>query len=190
MVDPYFVMPEVPALNDPLHENPEKHMIGITLPSAEQVKGVAITGSVGVSPIPAREDHVHGVGASAYAVSSGTLALVAAAADVPGATVTLNSLKVGDRVEVTACFSFQKTGATVNTAVGTLDVNGAAQAAQCLLRYDAAVFRASLFQQWDFVVAAAGNHTFKLRGNVNVAGVGYLMDQTHCTIRAKLVSAV
>lgn len=64
MVEPYFIVPSLPGLNDPSHENPEKHMIGLSLPVAEQVSTIGLTSTVGTSPIPAREDHAHTLGSN------------------------------------------------------------------------------------------------------------------------------
>lgn len=50
------------TLNPLTHDNPDLHYIGasITPPSAVQNVGQDISSSIGVSPFPAREDHVHG----------------------------------------------------------------------------------------------------------------------------------
>ena len=68
------------------HDEPELHFIGDALPVPSVINGVGPTSSIGTSPIPAREDHVHagysvglsGVNGLVVTVTSSTLGALAA----------------------------------------------------------------------------------------------------------------
>lgn len=55
-------------LTDKDHQDTDKHLIGETLPSPSQIRSILIndTGSAGLSPIPAREDHLHDIDLTGY----------------------------------------------------------------------------------------------------------------------------
>jgi len=74
------------------HDDPEFHYIGESLPVPSVIKSVGVSNSVGVSPIPAREDHVHAGAGGASGTSSGFCARTPDNVNVPNATWQLISV--------------------------------------------------------------------------------------------------
>jgi len=58
-----------PALRTSNHEDPDIHLIGESVPAPSLLSSVTGTPAIGSSPIPAREDHTHGLDASAIPFS-------------------------------------------------------------------------------------------------------------------------
>lgn len=66
--------------------------------------------------------------------------------------------------------------------VGTLDVDGSAQAAQAIINLNGAVansIRATCAQHWALTLTGKVSHTLKLRGAINVAGGTYVCNGLH-----------
>ncbi|HEY9418239.1 MAG TPA: hypothetical protein VIQ30_26050 [Pseudonocardia sp.] len=106
------------------------------------------------------------------AACSAPLDLTTAEADVAGATVTVATTKPNARY--VAHGSFYMSAATGGSAVasGKLMVDGVAQAAKANFTGPNTLDRASVAQTWRGTLAAAGNHTLKLRGVASAVGAG------------------
>ncbi|MER5892407.1 hypothetical protein [Streptomyces sp. NPDC001876] len=103
--------------------------------------------------------------------ASGNLALTTVEADVPGASLTVTTTAANAIYVATATFSFDITSATTAFASGSLDVDGSAPSGQARWSGEVATDFGPAVQQWSGTLAAAGNHTFKLRGSMS-AGTG------------------
>ncbi|MGW1814064.1 hypothetical protein ACWCQM_10960 [Streptomyces sp. NPDC002125] len=91
-----------------------------------------------------------------------------AAADIPGATVTVTTTTANAVYTVTAAFDVQIGAAGAGNIIGYLYVDGVADAGVAAKRMDA-VTRDTIAQVWRGTLPAAGSHTFKLQGQTSVA---------------------
>lgn len=108
---------------------------------------------------------------SGLAAATATLSSVTTSAqDIVGATSGALALKASDSVFVDGVFDMISAANVTN--IGTLDINGAEQSAQCLFKSTSATDRETVPQHWLYTVPSDGNYTFKLRGRVNSGTVG------------------
>lgn len=111
------------------------------------------------------------------AACSTNVALTTTEVDITGATVTFSTTKTNARYLVNASFYMAATTGNVNVATGKLAVDGVNQAAQANFTGVATLERANVAQSWVGTLAAAGSHTLKLRGVLNV-GTGVTVNAT------------
>lgn len=112
------------------------------------------------------------------AACSTNVALTTTEVDITGATITFSTTKTNARYLVMASFYMAATAGNVNVATGKLNVDGVNQAAQANFTGTTTLDRANVAQSWRGTLAAAGSHTFKLRG-VMSAGTGVTVNATH-----------
>ncbi|WP_411118980.1 hypothetical protein [Streptomyces sp. 058-1L] len=91
-----------------------------------------------------------------------------AAADIPGATVTVVTTVANAVYTVTGTFDVQIGATGAGNMVGYLHVDGSADAGVAAKRMDQ-VTRDTIAQLWRGTLATAGSHTFKLVGQTSVA---------------------
>lgn len=94
--------------------------------------------------------------------------------DIPGCSVTIVTEFDGALYEVDAAFeALVTTISTTTIMIGKLNIDGVTDANQEATYGMDVADRDIVTQHWDGVLATAGSHTFKLRGNLSAAaGVG------------------
>ena len=121
--------------------------------------------------------------------ASGALTLTTTVTDVPGATITLNTLTANAVYKAWAVFDMVVvTAATGNNMNGYLSVDGAQQTAVAAHEMVAADLD-TVAQQWRGTLATAGSHTLKLRGNRSAAGDGTIA-AAHTTLIVEISEVV
>jgi hypothetical protein len=117
------------------------------------------------------------------AASSGLTIGSATAADIPGATITITTAQPNAVVQVSGVFDILTVTAGNIAAVGTCVVDGATQAGQAIFVIITSNSRATVAQNWNVALAAAGSHTIKFQGATS-PGVSATFNATHTTLTA------
>lgn len=122
--------------------------------------------------------------------ASGTVVLTASLQDITGASIALVTQAANAVYKAKAAFDINvATASAGQTAEGHLDIGGVDQARRAL-KLMTAVDRATVYQQWSGVLAAAGAHTFKLRGVKSGAGGVASIVTTHTTLQVVIYEVV
>lgn len=119
--------------------------------------------------------------------------ITGAAITYTGTTGTTAALRVGDVVTITGVFDVQQTVAAAGVATLGLAVTSPVagtvnQAAIATYQNNFIGGRATVVQQWRFVVASSGVHTFQLIGSI-FGTLGYQVNVTHTTIATRVTAA-
>lgn len=119
------------------------------------------------------------------AQATGDINPLGAAADCPGATITVVTTNANTKVMVQGVFDFDVSAFTSSgLAAGNLVVDGATQAGGALFAYTAAAQRATVGQCWLVTLAAAGSHVLKLIAAKAGGTATVVSRQAHTTITA------
>ncbi|MGA5424515.1 hypothetical protein [Streptomyces lavendulocolor] len=116
---------------------------------------------------------------------------VTTVADIPGATITVDTETANATYTVYATFDVQIGATAAGNMLGYLMVDGATDSAQAARRMDA-VTRDTITQVWQGTLPAAGSHTFKLQGQSSAASasVGTLFTSGSTKIQLEITEVV
>ncbi len=122
-----------------------------------------------------------------FAAASGNLTVTTATvADIPGATVTFNTVQSAADVVVWGVFDISVTATAASLAQGFCAIDGVAQTALAVQQLITAGLRQTVTQVWAATLSGSGSHTIKLRGNNNAASGTGLFNQTNTTITVQV----
>lgn len=103
--------------------------------------------------------------------------------DITGATVTFSTLKANAQYMCIGSFYFSMIAASTGLALGKLNIDGTNQGSFVnFTGLSSTPERHNLAQCWSGTLAAAGSHTFKLRGVGSAAVAAQRVNATHTTI--------
>lgn len=114
------------------------------------------------------------------ATASASLNTTGSDVAITGCSVTL-SLRTGDVVVIHG--HYDATCTTIGTFIGTLYIDGVAEASQAITTAQAINYRLQPAQTWTYTATADASVTFVLRARNGAAGA-YTVNQTHTTITA------
>lgn len=115
------------------------------------------------------------------AACSAALTTSTTATDITGCTSGSLSLLAGDEVTITGVFDATHATAAI-TMIGYLDINGAAETAQALLKSNNGGDRVTAVQEWTYTVPSTGSYTFKLQGAHSSGAPTGTFSNVHTTI--------
>lgn len=121
------------------------------------------------------------------AAASGNLTVTTATVtDIPGATVTFNTVQSSSTVVVWGVFDTYVSATAASFAQGYCTIDGVQQTASSIQQLITAGLRQTVAQIWTATLSGAGSHTIKLRGN-NPGAIGTgVFNQTNTTITVQV----
>jgi hypothetical protein len=108
------------------------------------------------------------------------------AGSIPGTLLSLTTLRANAKVTVEAVFDWELVTFGTGFCHGYLFIDNAVQGRQALFQAPAAPARIAGGQQWTATLAAAGTHTFELKGAKDVSGGAASFDDGHTNYRLSL----
>jgi len=117
------------------------------------------------------------------AAASGALTVTTATVtDIPGASVTFNTVQSTAVVVVWGVFDTSVSVTAASFAQGYCTIDGTPQTASAIQQLQTAGLRQTVAQNWTATLSGSGSHTIKLRGNnPGAAGTG-VFNLTNTTI--------
>lgn len=107
--------------------------------------------------------------------SAGIDPLTTTQTDISGCSITVTTVEPNAKVRVTGTFDMYMKASDGNIGIGYLSVDGAVQTRTTIFKGVTNTVRMTVSMTWNVALAAAGNHTIKLRANsTNNTSVGLL----------------